>query len=317
LSKLLGEDDPDTLTALGNLACSYADYGDHATARKIFATVYRGCRHRLGGQDYYTLTTLGNYAISIGKCGNQALALRLKRIVYQRCRSVAGAEHPLTLDALNNLAASLRALGSEAIAHQMFTETRQICSRILGSGHPQTLAVWENAAITAPVRQRTEAFRDIYEARLAVQGPAHPACLRSLKHLMIATRDSSPGALATRMSLVRADPSQPGFDLGEVRLDDDAMDDYVETLELALASHERQVAEYGPDALASLLSLCHVAHALAAVNQFDRQIEDALEQIECAAQGLESQFGVRSESRRSAQVLLAWIRSSAGQTERR
>ncbi len=311
LREVLGQDDPDTLTALGNLAVTCADEGDHETAREIYAKVYRARRRSPNSSMADLLTALSNYAISVGKGGNHRLAYRLKQIIYERNQALHGAEHPYTLDALNNLACSANALGDNSTASQLFDQVRQVCERVLGPRHPQALNARENFTITSALDDKAASFRAIYEARLEARDPGHPNCLSTLRHLLIASRTAGLDTPVQPMELIGAEELSPDIELGEVRLDDLAMDDKVEILQLALESHEQQVAELGPDAPASLRFLCYVAHALAAVNQMDRQVQDSLELIEDAAAGLDEQLGVPPEDRRTAQRLLDWIRSLA------
>ena len=80
---MLGEEHPDTLTSLNNLACEYGELGEHEKALELAKKTYELRSKVLGEGDPDTLTSLNNLAYEYGKVGEHEKALELIRKVYE------------------------------------------------------------------------------------------------------------------------------------------------------------------------------------------------------------------------------------------
>jgi tetratricopeptide (TPR) repeat protein len=317
-----GSDHRDTLTLLNNIGVTYSDIGDHAAAREIYDEVYQARLRLLQAHHPDTLAALSNLAIAIGRSGDHQLARRLKAELCERSRRIHGQDHPLTLDALNNLAASEVALGNRATAHELFTRVYELRRALLGADHPDTLSARENAATTGDDARTRSILADLYRDRIDRAGPWSPESERTLRSLLIAiSRDVDPGTLAReRRCDLAPDPLPAGerldeVRLGKVRLDDLTMDERVENFELAAAVHESMVGIHGPEHPETLVCRCLLAHALAAMNQLDRQFEDALIIVQDALEGLTEELGPYDPRTRMARSLMEWIKNLADSDE--
>lgn len=99
--EVLGEEHPETLSALNNLALSYKRI-DKRKALELHEKAYTLCREVSGEKHPDTLDVLVNLAFSYGAVGMTQKALALCEKAYQLCCEVLGKEHPTTLICLRN-----------------------------------------------------------------------------------------------------------------------------------------------------------------------------------------------------------------------
>lgn len=287
LAAELGENDPQVLIARNNVAVTLSDRGDFAAARDEYAEVYRVRRRLLNQQHPDTLMALSNYAIEVGRCGNHRLAQRLKRTVHARSVAIHGERHPETLDALHNLAASTAALGDRATAHDLLTRVTEARRDVLGPDHVDTLTSQEGAAVTSDSRDEAlELLRDAYRLRVTVQGPAHPDTVRTLRSVL-------------EWSLPRENVAEAR---AQVDPDSEETDAFLAAL-LAVDLQERLVEQLGPDHVETMVTGCHLAHALA----LEGPGMNAGPLIDDATDGLAETLGEAAPWTRCARALRAWI----------
>ena len=135
----LGEEHPDTLTSLNNLAISYGDAGDNQTALELKKKCYELCVKILGEEHPDTLRILNNLAKSYGDAGDNQTALELTKKCYELRVKNLGEEHPYTLLSLNNLAISYEYAGDNQTALELMKKCYELSVKILGEDHPDTL----------------------------------------------------------------------------------------------------------------------------------------------------------------------------------
>jgi hypothetical protein len=183
----LGEEHPDTLTSLNNLAGTLRAQGDLAGARALQEKVLEARRRVLGEEHPDTLTSMGNLASTLRAQGDLAGARALQEKVLEAHRRVLGEEHPDTLISLNNLASTLWNQGDLAGARALQEKELEICRRVLGEEHPDTLISLNNLASTlwnqgdlAGARALEE---KVLEARRRLLGEEHPDTLTSMNNL--------------------------------------------------------------------------------------------------------------------------------------
>ena len=95
---LLGEEHPDTLMAMSNVAVTLRAQGDLAGARKLNEQVLSIRRRLLGEEHPDTLTAMAGLAATLYKQGDLAGARELQEQVLEARRRLLGEEHPDTAE---------------------------------------------------------------------------------------------------------------------------------------------------------------------------------------------------------------------------
>ena len=185
--RVLGQEHPNTLTAMNNLAQTLGAQGDHAAARKLEEQVLEARRRVLGQEHPDTLTAMNNLAQTLGAQGDHAAARKLQEQVLEARRRVLGQEHPNTLTAMNNLAQTLGPQGDHAAARKLQEQVLEALRRVLGQEHPDTLTAMNNLAQTLGAQGDHAAARkleeQVLEARRRVLGQEHPNTLTAMNNL--------------------------------------------------------------------------------------------------------------------------------------
>jgi tetratricopeptide (TPR) repeat protein len=176
--RLLGEEHPDTLRAMGNLAGTLKAQGDLAGARGLEEQVLEVRRRLLGEVHPDTLTAMNNLAQTLKALGDHLGARGLEEQVLEVRRRILGEEHPDTLKAMGNLAGTLYAQGDLAGARGLEEQVLGIFRRILGEAHPDTLTAMGNLAGTLSAQGDLAGARGLEEQVLKVfrrlLGEEHP-----------------------------------------------------------------------------------------------------------------------------------------------
>ena len=79
---MFGENDPETLTSLNNLALFYMDSGDYSRAIEMEEKVYKARADTLGAEDPETLVCLCNLAMMENAVNNHQKALEINKTVH-------------------------------------------------------------------------------------------------------------------------------------------------------------------------------------------------------------------------------------------
>ncbi|KAJ7315301.1 hypothetical protein DFH08DRAFT_942861 [Mycena albidolilacea] len=122
--QVLGDNHPDTLCTMGNLATTYSDLGEHQKAKELKATVLEKQEQVLGDNHPDTLETMGNLASTYSDLGEDQKAKELKAAVLEKRKQVLGDNHPDTLITMGNLANTHSDLGE----HQKAKELKPYCA---------------------------------------------------------------------------------------------------------------------------------------------------------------------------------------------
>ncbi|PXF61671.1 MAG: hypothetical protein C4B59_02085 [Candidatus Methanogaster sp.] len=139
----LGEEHPDTVTSMNNLAMMLLAQGDLAEAREIQEQVLETSRQILGDEHPNTLTSMNNLALTLQAQGDLTGAQELQEDVLETSRQILGDEHPDTLKSMNNLAETLQVQGDLAEAREIQEQVLETTWRVLGSEHPSTsISAW-------------------------------------------------------------------------------------------------------------------------------------------------------------------------------
>jgi tetratricopeptide (TPR) repeat protein len=197
IQSTLGEEHPDTLVAISNLAATLCELGNLPSALKLQENVREISSRVLGEEHPVTLTSISNLAATLGHMGDLpgARALQEKGLEI-RCR-VLGEEYPETLISINNLASTLRHMGDLPGARALQENVREISSRVLGEEHPSTLISLHNLAMTLydmgelPAAQSL--MQQAFTSSRRVLGEEHPNTLRFQQSLAaIITEQKNP-----------------------------------------------------------------------------------------------------------------------------
>jgi tetratricopeptide (TPR) repeat protein len=187
LSTVQGDEHPDTLISMNNLALTLRAQGDLSDARALQEQVL-AVRLRLQGADHPdTLTSMNNLASTLRGQGDLSGARALQEQVLAVQRRVLGAEHPNTLTSMNNLALTLGDQGDLSGARALEEQVLAMRRRVLGTEHPDTLSSMNNLAETLRGQGDLSGARALHEQVLAVQrrvlGEEHPDTMRSTNNL--------------------------------------------------------------------------------------------------------------------------------------
>ncbi|MGF6939334.1 tetratricopeptide (TPR) repeat protein [Paraburkholderia sp. UCT70] len=185
----LGEENPDTLTAMDDLAATLYEQGDLSGARGLQEKVLEARRRVLGEEHPDTLGSMGNLALTLQAQGDLSGARGLQEKMLDVWRRVSGEEHPDTLTAMNNLAGTLLGQGDLSGARGLQQKVLQVRRRVSGEEHPDTLTAMDNLALTLYAQGDLSAARGLQqkevEVRRRVLGEEHPDTLTTLNNLAL------------------------------------------------------------------------------------------------------------------------------------
>jgi tetratricopeptide (TPR) repeat protein len=139
--RIHGDDHPDTLTYINNLANLHSDMGNHDLALPLYTEALAGSRRLLGDEDPAgTLVGISNLASVHSHMGNNDLALPLCKEALAEHRRVLGNAHPDTLTCIHNMALVRDRMGEHVAAATLLREALAGRRRVLGEDHPHTQA---------------------------------------------------------------------------------------------------------------------------------------------------------------------------------
>jgi hypothetical protein len=191
--RILGDEHPNTLTSMNNLAVTLSDQGDLTGAREKQEEVLEITRRILGDEHPDTLASMNNLAVTLSDQGDLTGAREKQEKVLDIRRRILGDEHPDTLASMNNLAETLRAQGDLTGAREKQEEVLEITCRILGNEHPGTLTSMNNLAETlraqGDLTGAREKQEEVLDIRRRILGDEHPGTLRSMNNLALTLSD--------------------------------------------------------------------------------------------------------------------------------
>jgi hypothetical protein len=187
IERVLGEEHPDTLTSMGNLATMYRNRGRWNEAEELEVRVTQTTKRVLGEEHPHMLTSMGNLATTYWNQGRWKEAEELNVQVMKTMKRVLGEEHLHTLTSMANLASTYRDQGRWNEAEELQVQVMQTRKRVLGEEHPDTLGSMANLAGTYSDQGRWNEAEEL-EARVTqttkrVLGEEHPHTLISMGNL--------------------------------------------------------------------------------------------------------------------------------------
>ena len=185
--RLLGQEHPDTLTSMANLALTYWNQGRWKEAEELGVQVMETKKRVLGQEDPNTLTSMGNLASTYWNQGRWKEAEGLEVQVMETRKRVSGQEHPDTLTSIGNLASTYQKQGRWKKAEGLEVQVMETRKRVLGQEHPDTLTSMGNLASTYWKQGRWKEAEglevQVMETRKRVLGQEHPDTLTSMAKL--------------------------------------------------------------------------------------------------------------------------------------
>jgi hypothetical protein len=107
--RVLGDEHPDTITAMSNLAVTLGGLGKLKEVAAMKKEVLEKMRRVLGDEHPNTISAMNNLANTLGDLGKLEEAAAMEKEVLEKRRRVLGDEHPDTIKAMSNLAITIQA----------------------------------------------------------------------------------------------------------------------------------------------------------------------------------------------------------------
>jgi tetratricopeptide (TPR) repeat protein len=276
--QLLGENHPDTLQSMHDLAFICEELGDLQRAHQLFQQTLAARRRVLGEDHPATLATMNGLALTRRDLGDLQGAQHLFEETLAARRRVLGEDHPDTLWTMNSLAVTHQGLGDLQGARELHEQTLAARRRVSGEDHPATLWSMNNLAGTLVDLGDPQGARDLLEQTLAARrralGDDHPHTLVSMSHLAETRRNLGDlrGALQLHEQTLAARRRVLGDDhpdtltsmhgLAATRRDLGDLDGARELYERALAARRRVLGDDHPRTLWSMHGLAETLRDL-------------------------------------------------------
>ncbi|KAF7346002.1 hypothetical protein MVEN_01622900 [Mycena venus] len=189
----LGNDHPDTLTAMANLASTYYNLGQYMAARDLQVVVLEKRKVFLGDADPLTLHSMCALGVTYRNLGQFKEAESLKVQALEKEREVLGEDHPDTLHTMDNLAITYTELGRLAESESLTLQVLEKRREVLGENNLQTLRSMGNlVSIYEGLGQLAEAeslIVQVLEKRKLILGESHPDTLWAMVDLAVINLD--------------------------------------------------------------------------------------------------------------------------------
>ncbi|KAK5054617.1 hypothetical protein LTR84_001508 [Exophiala bonariae] len=185
----LGDEHPETLKSMTNLANQYSDVGRYSEALQISEKVLKGYQSKPGEISSSALRSMHDLAIRYSEVGRWTEALDLTNKVLKLQKTYLGEGHPDTLRTMSNLTARYTEAGRHREALQLTEEIYELQKVKLGEHHPDSLRSMHNLAIQYSDAGRqpealhlTEKVLELMKSKL---GEHHPDTLAAMQNLAI------------------------------------------------------------------------------------------------------------------------------------
>ncbi|CAE6529315.1 unnamed protein product [Rhizoctonia solani] len=190
----LGEDHPETLRCMNNIATAYTALGRYE-AEKIMVQVVDARKRILGEEHPSTLRCMSNLADNYRRLGQLDLAEQMHIQVLRARKRLLGEEHPDTLHSMAQLANTYWRMGRRNEAEQLDILILEVRKRVLGEEHPRTLSAMSNLAVTYSEQGRWDEAISLWTKACSISqahlGTEHPSTKNYLRRLARAWRHAS------------------------------------------------------------------------------------------------------------------------------
>jgi tetratricopeptide (TPR) repeat protein len=185
--RLFGDNHPDTVTAMNNLAHTLSVQGALTEARQLLETAATLHRHLHGSNHPDTPMALNNLAGVLFAQGDLQGARALQEQALSEIRRMLGDTHDNTLTVMLNMSVTMQAQGDLPSARQLQEFVRRSREQSLGNDHPSTLAAAGDLATTLATQGHLAEAREIREKVLdqtrRLWGDDHPDTLHVMFNL--------------------------------------------------------------------------------------------------------------------------------------
>ncbi|KAH8662668.1 hypothetical protein BGZ61DRAFT_368355 [Ilyonectria robusta] len=113
MQRILGDEHPDTISAMNNLALTLGDQGKLDEAALMMREVLEKMQRILGDEHPDTISAMNNLASKLGDQGKLDEAALMMREVLEKRQRILGDEHPSTIRAAGYLRLIRSALNTE------------------------------------------------------------------------------------------------------------------------------------------------------------------------------------------------------------
>ncbi|KAL1641603.1 hypothetical protein SLS61_010027 [Didymella pomorum] len=144
---LLGEEHPNTIKAMGNLANTLQHQGYYKEAAEIQKEVLEKMKRTLGKDHPDTIRAMSNLPVTLADQGQLEEAAKMQKEALEKRQRILGDDHPNTITAKANLGNTLADKGQLEKAAEMQKEVLEKMKRILGDDHPDTIRAKDNLAV--------------------------------------------------------------------------------------------------------------------------------------------------------------------------
>ncbi len=185
--RVRGEERPETLTSIVNLALTYMDQGRWKEAEELQKKIFKKRLKVLGEEHPLTLKIMTNLASTYNSQGRwkEAEELRIKNLEIRL--KMLGKEHPDTLISMADLASTYLNQGRWKEAEELGIQVMETKMRVLGEEHPDTLISMANLASVYHGQERWKKAEElgvqVIETKKRVLGEEHPNTLSSMANL--------------------------------------------------------------------------------------------------------------------------------------
>ena len=186
-SRTCGEEHPDTIRVMGNLASTYQNLGKYADAEKLDMKALDMSKRVLGEDHLHTIWSMANLAITYGGLGKYADAEKLNIRVLDMRNRLLGEDHLHTIWAMSNLASTYQSLGKYADAERLQIKFLDMKNRLVGEDHPDTISAMGNlAGIYENLGKYADAEKleiKVLDMRNRFLGEEHPETISAMGNL--------------------------------------------------------------------------------------------------------------------------------------
>ncbi|KAK3363512.1 hypothetical protein B0T25DRAFT_436789, partial [Lasiosphaeria hispida] len=187
--KVLGDEHPDTMGSMSNLALTYQSQGRWKEAETLQVQVMEMRKKVLGDEHPDTMMSMNNLALTYQSQGRWKEAETLQVQVMEMWKKVLGDKHPDMMMSMNNLASTYQSQGRWKEAETLQVQVMEMWKKVLGDEHPDTMMSMNNLASTYQSQGRWKEAEtlqvQVMEMWKKVLGDEHPDTMGSMNNLAL------------------------------------------------------------------------------------------------------------------------------------
>jgi tetratricopeptide (TPR) repeat protein len=210
--RILGGEDPHTLSAMNSLAGTLIEQGQLGEAAKMQKEVVEKSQRILGEDHPDTISAISNLALTLSDQGLLDDAAKMQKEVVEKSQQILGRDHPDTITAISNLTVILSNQGLLDVAAKMQKEVVEKRQRILGQDHPHTIRAISNLALTlsdqSQLGETAKMQKEVVEKSQRILGGDHPDTITAISNLAITLRKQGLLGEAAKMQKEVVEKSQ-------------------------------------------------------------------------------------------------------------